>query len=418
MKLFCKNFGCKLNLAELQDIKHSALQSGIELTNQISDADLILVNTCNVTARAFAKIRHFIEKNQFHPKIIVTGCLPPEFLRQKHPANFIIVPASQKNSLPAIFQKINQTNSTNPIAADRKKVTKTRSFIKIQSGCNTRCTYCVIPFARGSSHSDYPDIILNKINYYLQQGYQEIVLTGTNLGQYQYKKTDLADLIDKIIAHAPIPRLRISSIDVNDISKKLLALYQKYSNIICPHFHLALQSGSDKILRAMKRPYNIKTYLAAVQKIRQTLPESSITTDIIVGFPGETDDDHQKTTELIRQVQFLKVHLFSYSDHAQTRASQYPDKIPIQIIKSRYKELLEVADQTRLQVLRRQIGQKFPVLVELTKKNDSGKNIFRGYSPQYFPVVIFSPKKLTANEIYSVKIEKLFRGHLFGQVTN
>ena len=414
MKLFCQNYGCKLNLAELQEIKLAALRLGYILTNQISEADLILVNSCNVTQTAFSKIEQFVKKNhQTKRKIIITGCLPPRFNQEKN-ENFFIVPSAQKGTIPQLLQKIIDQSSDTNSHPDFRQIAKTRSFIKIQTGCNTRCTYCIIPYQRGRSRSFSPVQITNQIKEYIGQGYQEIVLTGTNLGQYNYHDKKLPFLIEYIFDHVEIPRLRISSIDVCDIDNQLLNLYQKYSKIICPHFHLALQSGSDKILQAMKRPYNISKYRKVVDDIRMILPSSTITTDIIVGFPGEIMSDILSTQDFIREMQFLKVHLFSYSDHSLTPSSHLPDKVSVANIKKRYHLLSQTANQVRKNILLSQIKQNYSILVEKTKKNDQGKNIYRGYSSTYIPVKIISKKTLLANNFYDIKIEKYESGELIG----
>ncbi|MFZ5391728.1 MAG: MiaB/RimO family radical SAM methylthiotransferase [Patescibacteria group bacterium] len=418
MKIFFQNFGCKLNLAELQELKISAFDLGYTSTNQIRHADLILINTCNVTGRAFEKIQQFIQKNIQTDKIfIVTGCMPLSFIRQKNPDNILVVPSAKKNTVPGLLKKLITKPSQKAIIpiSTRPQLAKTRSFIKIQSGCNTRCSYCVIPFQRGNSSSISPDEIIKQINFYLQHDFQEIVLTGTNLGQYKYEKFDLQQLIKFILDQTNIKRLRISSIDVCDINDELLSLYQSYSKIICPHFHLALQSGSDKILKLMRRPYSVSKYLATTKKIYKLIPGVSITTDVIVGFPGEDQQDLDCTIQVIEQIPFLKVHLFSYSNHSQTDSSKYANQVDYQEIKKRYQMLNAVASKSRHLFFTSQIGKIVPVLIEQIRQKDQNKNIYRGYSDSYLPVIINSSQPLSPNRIYPIKIRKIVANDLMGE---
>ena len=418
MKIFFQNFGCKLNLAELQELKISAFDLGYTSTNQIRHADLILINTCNVTGRAFEKIQQFIQKNIQTEKIyIVTGCMPLSFIRQKHRNNIFIVPSTKKNTIPDLLKKliIKPSKKTNISLSTRHQLAKTRSFVKIQSGCNTRCSYCIIPFQRGNSNSISPAKITKQINFYLKHDFQEIVLTGTNLGQYKYEKNDLQQLIKYILDHTNIKRLRISSIDVCDINDELLSLYQTYSKVICPHFHLALQSGSDKILKLMRRPYSVSKYLATTQKIYKLIPGVSITTDVIVGFPGEDRQDLNRTIQVIEQIPFLKVHLFSYSNHPQTDSSKYPNQIDHQEIKKRYQTLNIVANKSRHLFFTSQIGKVVPVLMEQIRQKDQEKSIYRGYSDSYLPIIVNSSQPLSPNCIYPIKIRKIVADGLLGE---
>lgn len=419
MKIFFQNYGCKLNLAELQEIKISALESGYQITNQISQADLILINACNVTSKAFEKTCHFIKKNgRDDKKVIITGCLPPSFTRQKHPKNFFLIPSIKKQTIPILLKKfiLPPVKPPAPLSYSGQQLAKTRSFIKIQSGCNTRCSYCVIPFHRGKSVSVSPDKIVQQIDFYVKHGYQEIVITGTNLGQYEYQKYDLKQLIDYIVNRVKIPRLRVSSIDASDIDDELLDLYNKYSNIVCPHFHLALQSGSDDILQSMRRPYSVAQYLSKVDKIYRSVSRVSITTDVIVGFPGESERDVDKTIQVIKQAAFLKVHLFSYSNHPQTDSSKFDHQISDQDIKKRYQKLLAAAENSRHAYFANQIGKTVPVLIEQIRPGDLQKNIYRGYSDNYLPVHINSIQPLLPNRIYPVKIKKIVSGNLIGEI--
>ncbi len=402
MKLHVVNFGCKLNLSESHDLQRKAQQLGFIITKNIQNTEVIIINSCHVTNQALQKIIRFVNKIPPQVKhIVVTGCLPINtgfdrgdiYIDYQHDHDKIIL------FLSSIITK--------KIAPDTIRKTSTREFVKIQSGCDTCCTYCIIPHYRGRPTGIPLPAIIDKISTLEQENYREIILTGTNLGKYKYLQTDLAGLIDKIISHTKIERLRISSIDVTDLDQKLLDLYRTHSDRICPHFHLALQSGSDRVLKLMHRPYTSEQFLSWTEKIYQTVPDATITTDIIVGFPSETDADFIDTLRMIKKCRFLKTHIFSYSEHPQTPSVKILPKINPDIARERHKLAVQYASRVRRQVMHSFIGKKFPVLFE-QKKN----GYHSGFTPNYLPVkTIANPGQDLTNKIVNINLKRYRQGY-------
>lgn len=409
MKLYCQNFGCKLNLAEMQKYKTIAEQIGYRIVDDPALADLILINACHVTNNSYRKLKKYIKKIALPAKnIIVTGCLPKTFDPKKFTHKIIVCDRSKvENNLKKIYRR---PLSSSLVSSSSEN---TRSFIKIQSGCNTRCTYCIIPQYRGSSKSVSMKEIIEKINQLHDDNYQEVVLTGTNLGQYCYRNYRLTDLIKNIIESTNMPRIRISSIDASDINDDLIQLYATYQERVCPHFHLALQSGSDKILAKMNRPYTSAQFIEKVQKIYQKIDNVQITTDVIVGFPSETKDDFKQTCKIVKEAQFLKVHIFSYSEHPETASSKIFPKTPAKEIKRRYNQLQNIAREIRKKVILKNLSKTYPVLIE--KKH---QDQIRGYTPNYIPVSFDCDQMAEdyQNKVVNVKLDSFKRGCIQGHI--
>jgi threonylcarbamoyladenosine tRNA methylthiotransferase MtaB len=269
---------------------------------------------------------------------------------------------------------------------ERKNELHSRPIVKIQDGCEQNCTYCIIPRVRGEYYSTPESTILKTIERLSREGYGEVVLTGIHIGKYgadMEDTTGLSDLLEKILSETVIDRIRISSIEINEIDDYLIDVLRKYWGRIAPHLHIPLQSGSNKILEKMGRPYNDNFFRKVVKKIRSRLPDIALTTDIMVGFPGETGEDFKKTLALVKEIGFSKLHVFKYSPRPETRAYDFEDQISSQEKNRRSKILRECGDQMREQFLDKNTGLVLDVAVE---KEDGGRKMASGTSGNYIKV--------------------------------
>jgi threonylcarbamoyladenosine tRNA methylthiotransferase MtaB len=392
MKLSFITLGCKLNQAETEQIKKIFLNKNFEIVPFGSQANIVVIRACAVTMGASQTTREYIRRaKRSGAYVIAGGCLENSQIPE---IDF------WAKSDTALIKKIEQLVKISTSTKSAKKYTlsqRTRSFVKIQSGCNFNCAYCVIPKYRGKSFSISEAKIIKQITLLEKEGYKEIVLTGVNICQYKDKRADLAQLLNNILKKTNIARVRLGSIDPRLVTDKLIKIY--LSNIrLMPHWHLSLQSGSNKILQKMNRGYNKKTYLEIVKKIRKINNKFSFTTDVIVGFPGETNNDFNESIDLVKKVEFAKVHVFPYSPRALTPAQKMPDQIQDKLKKERSKILISTAEQIGNKFKRKFIGQFREVLFENKKTG-----YWRGYTPEYLPVKYKSANNLS-NQIKKIKI--------------
>ena len=288
---------------------------------------------------------------------------------------------------------------------------RTRAFVKIQDGCNNYCSYCIIPFVRGNLRSKNKEKIINEITSLVKNGHKEIVLTGIHTGQYgsdsAYK---LVDLIKDILKIKDLYRLRISSIEITEVNDELLELF-KNNKIIANHFHIPLQSGCDKILKLMNRKYDTSYFYDKVKKIRSIREDVSITTDVVVGFPNETDEDFLSTYNFCKKIKFSKIHVFPYSDRNGTVASKMKNKVEGNIKKQRTHKLLELSKSLENEFNNKNIGNIFEIIVE-EKKGD----LYIGHTSNFIKVYLKDNVKL--NEIYKVKLVKIYKDGIIGELIN
>ena len=310
MKFLIETHGCKLNTADYQRISKEILLEGFTLTDNIENSDIYILNTCTVTKSADKKARNrlrFIKKNNPGIHLVATGCYPQRNESEVLSLGIVdtIISNDKKNQLPVILSEKFSKNI--PLIVEPKiediLIGRTRASIAIQKGCNQICSYCIVPKVRGRENSIDQDEIINQINYLVSKGCKEVVLTGTQLGTYGYdlKEMSLYKLLVNILNRTNITRLRLSSVQPHEFSDEILDLWtnKNYKNTLCPHFHIPLQSGSNNVLKSMRRKYTTDQFTKIVNKIKLTIPNSSITTDIIVGFPGEEEEDHLDTKKLL-----------------------------------------------------------------------------------------------------------------------
>lgn len=386
MKIALTTIGCKLNQSEIQDLKQNLQDAGYIIVSKNQAHDLHIINACSITHGAEQitrqKIRE-VKRTNPHSQIFVMGCLNktiPEI-------NNVF-----KNKEEVLKFIKNKYAIHSPFPNPQSSVSKTRALIKIQDGCNFDCSYCIIKKFRGYSKSISSAKIIAQIKSKEKEGYQEIVLVGVNILLYKFNKTDFTALVKKILKETKIPRIRFSSLDPRLISANFLELLK--NSRICPHLHLSLQSGSNKILKSMNRRYTTIQYLKIVKKARQINPLTSITTDIIIGHPGETDKDFQGTLNFVKKIDFLKIHIFPFSPRANTRASSEKKQVEEKIKKQRFDKLNQLAAKQSQKFLKKMKGKIMPVLFEQ-------KDI--GYTPNYIMVKKKVNKNLT-NKIVNMTI--------------
>lgn len=409
MNIYFKNFGCKLNLAELQEYQLISHELGFKIADKPERADMVLVNSCHVTQKAFEKILHFLHKKvSTNSKVIITGCFPRT---TAFPKNYYLLSEDKKRSLRQLL--LNLSGVGDKTNFSKIKLAKTRAFIEIQQGCATCCSYCIIPYYRGKPVSKSLIDIVSNINLYLDLGVKEIVLTGTNLGKYDHDNLTLSGLLKEILNKTKVNRLRVSSIDVTDIDNELLKVYAMNQDRLCPHFHLALQSGSSRILKLMRRPYNSKKYLATVKRIYENLPNANITADVIVGFPQEDSLDFLQSCKIVENAEFLKCHIFSYSEHLQTLSAQIYPKVDSLTIRQRQKELSKISRQISTKRLSKFLHSCWPVLYE-GRQSDC----ISGYTTNYLPVKTFNynKDKNYRNQILPTKLVSIKNNYIIGEI--
>lgn len=408
-----ETLGCKVNQYESQQIRELLERLDLNQAGTGQSADLVVVNTCCVTHIASAKSRQYIRKIQKHsPKatVVVAGCLPAgqtsELKDINNDGKIHII--SQKNELARALSNLINNSDYNKTLLPRKIKDKThlpcennpdeftilhsyanqsRAFLKIQDGCDGYCSYCIVPKIRSRIINKPIKDVLHEAYNLSYAGHAEIVLTGIFLGAYgqntvrrqkwQHNKKDcLADLLARIARIDGLKRIRLSSLEPADVTDKLLDTFVKYDNIM-PHLHLPLQSGSPRILRKMARQYTIDDFTNIIEKVRKTLDSPAITTDIIVGFPGETDDDFQKTIDFAEICRFSKIHVFSYSQRPGTAAAKMPNKIEPEVIKQRSLQLRQLDQKLQHQFRARFVGKEVRIVVE-------DLNPVRGRTERYF----------------------------------
>ncbi len=410
--------GCRTNQYESQAYKDQLNKLGYQEANEKEGADLCIVNTCTVTENADKKslfqIKQLAKK---HPnaKIVVTGCLVDQKNSPLKHSDLPVelVPNGQKeNLLNQIFPEVENL----PEFQIERFSAHTRAFVKVQDGCNSFCSYCVIPYVRGRSKSKNLKQIINEIEDLVKNGYKEIVLTGINIGDFDggdaSGNTRLSTLVKEVDKIKGLQRVRISSIDPDEVDQELIDVI-KASPIMCHSMHIVLQSGSNHILKRMRRKYTKQEFFRCINDLKETFPDFTFTTDIIVGFPGESLDDFSETLDVVKSVRFAKVHAFPFSVRPGTRAERMDSHINSDEIARRRVSLSKASEQAAFDLRDKYIGKTISVLVE---EDDSlREGYMQGYS-EHFILVSFPKKNVRKNDIVSVKIMENHPDGLVGEI--
>jgi threonylcarbamoyladenosine tRNA methylthiotransferase MtaB len=392
-----KTLGCRLNQSETDSIVADFYHAGYRIVDFSRDADIYIINTCTVTGQSDKKSRNLISqatRKNNNALVMVTGCMVNNYKStiKDIPGSVYFIENNLKGSLLRIaethFKGVKSgSGSFQPGVFNFRSADislHTRSIIKIQDGCDHFCTFCIVPYVRGRAVSRPPEDIFNNIRKVIDSGFHEVVITGVNISRYKFEDTDFEDLIEKIIAIKGDFRVRISSIEPFGLGDKFIGLFSDQK--LMPHLHLCLQSGSDHVLKKMRRAYTISGFRSIIDQIKNKYADFNITTDIMVGFPGETDDDFQATCNAAREIGFSHIHTFKYSGRAGTRAYQMPEQVPEKIKNERSKIIREISVDNKHKYRKSLIGKIQNVLVEKIH----GKTA-KGYGELYVPVTFRHP---------------------------
>ena len=406
MKVFLHSIGCRLNHSEIETMARQLLAAGHEIVADAGAADKVIINTCAVTAEAARDGRSLtrrIHRDNAGAEIVLTGCyatIAPQELARVQGAGRIIA-NKDKASLIQILDPQARIDlpvfDQEPILRDflAGNVGHTRAFVKVQDGCDNRCTFCVTTIARGEGQSRHLGDVVAEIQALATAGYQEAVLTGVHLGSYGHdfgNRAGLRDLVQAILQYTNIPRLRLSSLEPWDLSPDFFTLWQDAR--LLPHLHLPLQSGSDTILRRMARRTSRASFHELVDAARAAIPDLSLSTDVIVGFPGETEADFDESLAYVRQIGFGRLHVFSYSPRPGTAAARFPNQVHGAVKKERTRRMIELGQELSLNFHRHYVGRTLDVLWETNTGADKEGLRWIGYSDNYIRVTAHGPADL------------------------
>ena len=395
-----KTLGCRLNQYETDALVTQFHQAGYRVVDYSSPADITVINTCTVTNQSDQKSRNTISqaarKNE-KGLVVVTGCMANNHKEQLESNEHVtyVVDNERKSQIVPLIDAHFKGEMIHPDSFSRDvfgfetvdQSLHTRTAIKVQDGCDNFCTYCIVPSVRGRAVSRPISQILENVRSVIDNGFKEIVITGVNIGRYESEGLRLETAIEKILELPGDFRVRISSLEPDGFGPEFHRLFSHPK--MTPHMHLCIQSGSDPILLKMRRMYTVKSFMDIIEKFRGEIPDFNFTTDIIVGFPGETEADFQLTLDLVKEAQFSHVHTFRYSRRKGTRADRMEDQLEEKIKNQRSERVRKQAEENRLSYMQSMLGKKQRVLVERV----DGKGMARGYGEHYLPVNFLTERR-------------------------
>ncbi len=431
-KIAFHTLGCKVNQVDTAAMENMFIAEGYELVDFNQTADVFVINTCVVTNTGQRKSRQAINRAiRKNPEalVVVTGCYPQTAEEEVRAIEGVdlIVGNQDRSSLVALVKQAQLDTKVDTLSNVRKleanttfeelsggnNAEKTRAYLKIQEGCNQYCTYCIIPYARGPLRSRSLESIKEEVAKLVVANYKEVVLIGIHLGCYGKESGEgksLYEAVNAALTVTGLERLRLGSLESVEVEDELLELMASNPKL-CPHLHLPLQSGCDKILKAMHRPYSTEQFKILLSKIKNKIPGISITTDIIVGFPGETDADFEETYNFAKECGFAKMHIFPYSIRQGTPAANFPDQVPENIKQERANKLAELDATMHKNFLEANLGKTLAVLVEQSVE----AGLVEGLSENYLRVWTNGDAELSG-KIVNVKVTKLYEDGLFGDI--
>lgn len=420
--------GCKVNQYDSDAMRTLFINNGYKVAENDNDADVYVVNTCSVTSIGDRKSRQMVRRiRRNHPKavIAVAGCyaqLAPEVFEEMGDVDVIVgiqnrshivkyvEKAARSNAVLNEVRDIMMVKEFENLTVDAKGEVKTRAFIKVQEGCDNYCTFCIIPYARGRLKSRKQGDAVKEIKHLVSQGYREIVLTGIHLGNYGkdlHDGTSLSSLVNELLKIPDLLRIRLGSIESVELSEELIDLIKNEPKV-CRHLHLPIQSGSDDVLRAMNRHYRLGDYKRLITELRNQIPGLALTTDLIVGFPGETEENFKETMDTLTELKFSAIHIFPYSQRSGTPAANYPGQISPVIKKERMHQVQKLEKKLSEEYRRRFLGKMLHVLTEEEKNG-----CFEGLSDEYIRVYL-KGEDIQRGKIYLVRIHSLTEDGLSG----
>lgn len=409
-----KTLGCKVNSYESEFIRNILLDNKFKEVKE--NADICIVNTCTVTNTADNKSKQAINnirKTNPHSIVIAMGCFcqfksseikdiidADIILGNKYKSKIVdFINEFEKTKERIIkLEDINESNTPFESMEVRKFHTHHRAFIKIEDGCNNFCSYCIIPYVRGRVRSKSFNEVLIEVNDLVLSGHKEVVLSGIHTGQYNGDNKRLYELINEMSKIAQLKRIRLSSVEIVELDEGMMDILKNDDKFVS-HLHIPLQAGSDKILKLMNRRYDLNYFRDKVKEIRKNRPGISLSTDVIVGFPGETEEDFKDTLKFCEEIGFSKIHVFPYSDRTGTVASRMKDKVPGNIKKDRVHRLLELSNKLESEYFNSCIDSEVDVLIEEQKED-----YYYGFTSNYIPLKLKGDYKI--NEIYKLKLKK------------
>ncbi len=416
-KIALESLGCKLNQAETESLARQLIDRGHQLTESAKEADVYVLNTCTVTHVADRKARQLLRAAQrANPEAttVAIGCYAERAGNElgRLGAVDLVLGNREKDRLVDILEARGSIGATAKGGRGRDYQTRTRSLVKIQEGCDSFCSFCVVPYTRGKEHSLPPETIVHQVDVRAASGYKEVVLTGTRVGAYRWNgqgRFGLPHLVDLILDRTDIERLRLSSLQPQDLTPALLGLWA--NERVCPHIHMPLQSGSQVILERMKRPYSAADYERAVSLARAAIPDLAITTDIIVGFPGEGEREFEESYRFCQSIGFAGIHVFPYSMRPGTAAAAMPHRVDERVKRQRSQRMLALARQSRQRFMERHVGRRMTVLWESRMEQST----WSGLTANYLRVFTESEEDLT-NQLLEVRLAAERAGGLLGEL--
>lgn len=422
MKVGICSLGCKVNIYESEVVTDLLKKGGYEIVPFEDKADIYIINTCSVTNESDKKSRKMInraKKNNSEAIIVVMGCYSQ--VSSDDIEADIILGNKDKSKIVEILNDFIRDRESKKIIYDLSSVefekmeishfdNHTRAFVKIQDGCNAFCSYCIIPYTRGRVRSKNKEDVIEEVSRLVKDGYKEIVLTGIHTGRYGIDiNSSLYELLCELVKIPNIYRIRLSSIEINEVTPEIIDLY-KNNKIMARHLHVPLQSGSNKILKLMNRRYNKEEFMKMIDKLRE-IEDISLTTDLIVGFPNETDDDFEETMDTLKKIHFTKIHTFPYSRRRGTVADKMDGHISGDIKKKRVHDVIELSNEYENEYYKSKISKVYDGVVE---RHNNGLVVV--HTSNFIPVIIDDNDNIENNSIVNVKIEKVDGLNVYGRV--
>lgn len=427
MKVFLDSVGCRLNQSEIEQMARQLLAGGHEIVSDVTQAEKIILNTCAVTAEATRDVRRLTRR--WHRQngaadLFLTGCyatIAPQEVQQLPGVTYVVANKEKEGLVGLLDAKLSSelpVYDQEPILRQffAGKVGHTRAFVKVQDGCDNHCTFCITTVARGVGHSRHLGDVVAEIQARQAAGCQEAVLTGVHLGSYGHdwdNKAGLQQLVEAILQHTDIPRLRLSSLEPWDITPDFFALWQNPR--LLPHLHLPLQSGSDSVLKRMARRTRCKDFRELVAAARSQIPFLNLSTDLIVGFPGETEKEFQQGLEFVQEMAFARLHVFSYSPRAGTAAATMPNQLAPSVKQERTQQLIRLGQELSLTFHQQFVQKQMNVLWEGVVGADDAGIRWMGYSDNYIRVTAYGQDNWF-NRILPIRLHTPRPDGMMGQI--
>ncbi len=432
MRAALLTLGCKLNQAETVAMEELLLEAGYEIVPFDEPADVYVVNTCTVTGKSDYRSRQAIRRAASHNRnalVVVTGCYAQMFPQEASRINGVglVIGNAEKNRLPYLLRE--HRDVAGPVvcveplgpgapfspAAIREFTNHTRAFVKVQDGCDFHCAYCIVRHARGPARSQPPQDVLDQVRELVGHGYTELVLTGVNLGRYGRdlaQGPSLAKLLWMVAEVDGVVRVRLSSVEPSEVTDELIECIAGCEKV-CPHMHIPLQSGNDDMLSAMRRPYRSRHYAELIERLHYRVPGIGIGTDVMVGFPGETEDRWRSTYGFVEGLSVTYLHVFNYSRRPGTAAADMPGQVDPETRRARSCEMRSLGAGKALEFRRRNLGRVMSVLVESTRDKETG--MLKGLTGNYIRVLLEGGDSLM-NRYVSARLERLQDGLVIGSL--